>query len=60
MWGNDNPHPEGTWPESQTVNADQFDGVSEADLQAIVSGNAAKVFGFDLDQLAKLPQPVPA
>jgi predicted TIM-barrel fold metal-dependent hydrolase len=60
MWGNDYPHPEGTWPESQTVNADQFDGVSEADLQAIVSGNAAKVFGFDLDQLAKLPQPVPA
>jgi hypothetical protein len=42
------------------VNADQFDGVSEADLQAIVSGNAANVFGFDLDQLAKLPQPVPA
>ena len=27
MWGNDYPHPEGTWPESQTVNADQFDGV---------------------------------
>jgi predicted TIM-barrel fold metal-dependent hydrolase len=60
MWGNDYPHPEGTWPESQTVNADQFDGVSEADLHAIVSGNAANVFGFDLDQLAQLPQPVPA
>ncbi len=60
MWGNDYPHPEGTWPESQAVNADQFDGVSRADLEAIVSGNAAKVFGFDLDQLAELPQPVPA
>ena len=32
-------------------NADQFDGVSREDLDAIVSGNAAKVFGFDLDQL---------
>ncbi len=60
MWGNDYPHPEGTWPESQSVNADQFDGVSQEDLDAIVSGNAAKVFGFDLDQLAELPQPVPA
>ena len=60
MWGNDYPHPEGTWPESQAVNADQFDGVSEADLHAIVCGNAATVFGFDLDQLATLPEPVPA
>jgi predicted TIM-barrel fold metal-dependent hydrolase len=60
MWGNDYPHPEGTWPESQAVNADQFDGVSQEDLDAIVSGNAAKVFGFDLDQLAALPRPVPA
>ena len=25
-----------------------FDGVSDADLHAIVAGNAAKVFGFDL------------
>ena len=60
MWGNDYPHPEGTWPESQAVCADQFDGVSEADLHAIVCGNAAAVFGFDLDQLATLAQPVPA
>ena len=60
IWGNDYPHPEGTWPESQRVCADQFDGVSNDDFEAIVSGNAAKVFGFDLDQLAELPQPVPA
>ena len=59
MWGNDYPHPEGTWPESQAVNADQFDGVSQADLDAIVSGNAAKVFGFDLDQLASSTSPSP-
>ena len=59
MWGNDYPHPEGTWPESQSVNEDQFDGVSQEDLDAIVHGNAARVFGFDLDELAKL-QPVPA
>lgn len=52
MWGNDYPHPEGTWPESQARVAEQFDGVSDADLQAIVSGNAAGVFGFDLAALA--------
>ena len=59
MWGNDYPHPEGTWPESQAVNRDQFDGVSRRRLDAIVHGNAARVFGFDLEELAKL-QPVPA
>lgn len=50
MWGNDYPHPEGTWPESQHRCAHQFDGISDADLQAIASGNAARVFGFDLGQ----------
>ena len=57
MWGNDYPHPEGTWPTSQDVAGDQFAGVSDDDVQAIVSGNAAKVFGFDLASLAR---PVPA
>jgi predicted TIM-barrel fold metal-dependent hydrolase len=48
MWGNDYPHPEGTWPESQARNADQFDGVPDDDVRAIVSGNAARVFGFSV------------
>jgi predicted TIM-barrel fold metal-dependent hydrolase len=48
MWGNDYPHPEGTWPTSQAVAPTQFDGISDEDLQAIVGGNAARVFGFDL------------
>jgi predicted TIM-barrel fold metal-dependent hydrolase len=52
MWGNDYPHPEGTWPASQEVAAQQFDGISDADLHAIVAGNAAEVFGFDLASLA--------
>ncbi len=42
------------------MNAEQFDGVPDDEVTAIVSGNAAKVFGFDLDQLAKLSPPVPA
>ena len=48
MWGNDYPHPEGTWPESQARNAEQFDGVPDDEIRAIVSGNAARVFGFKL------------
>jgi predicted TIM-barrel fold metal-dependent hydrolase len=57
MWGNDYPHPEGTWPTSQAVASEQFAGVPDEDVRAIVGGNAAKVFGFDL---AGLTQPVPA
>jgi predicted TIM-barrel fold metal-dependent hydrolase len=53
MWGNDYPHPEGTWPTSQDVASDQFADVSDDDLHAIVGGNAAKVFGFDLANLAE-------
>jgi predicted TIM-barrel fold metal-dependent hydrolase len=49
MWGNDYPHPEGTWPISQEIAAKQFDGVSEEELRAIVGGTAAEVFGFNLD-----------
>jgi len=48
MWGNDYPHPEGTWPGSQEVCAAQFAGVSDEDLRAMVGGTAARVFGFDL------------
>jgi len=48
MWGNDYPHPEGTWPASQEYAAKQFEGVSDVDVHAIVGGNAAEVFGFSL------------
>ena len=44
-------------PASQEVASDQFADVSDDDLRAIVSGNAANVFGFDL---AALAEPVPA
>jgi predicted TIM-barrel fold metal-dependent hydrolase len=48
MWGNDYPHPEGTWPLSQEVAEGQFADLTDAELAAIVGGNAARVFGFDL------------
>jgi predicted TIM-barrel fold metal-dependent hydrolase len=49
MWGNDYPHPEGTWPASQERCAEQFDGVPDAEVRAIVGENAARMFGFTID-----------
>jgi predicted TIM-barrel fold metal-dependent hydrolase len=46
MWGNDYPHPEGTWPSSQEVAAKQFADVPDDELEQIVGGNAVDVFGF--------------
>jgi len=51
LWGNDYPHPEGTWPASQEIAEKQFDGVSDEEVRAIVGGTAAEVFGFDLSRL---------
>jgi hypothetical protein len=50
MWGNDYPHPEGTWPSSQEVAAKQFADVPDDEVRAIVGGTARAVFGFDLPQ----------
>ncbi|HEU5301605.1 MAG TPA: amidohydrolase family protein [Acidimicrobiia bacterium] len=48
MWGNDYPHPEGTWPASMDAAAEQFAEIPDDELAQIVSGNAADVFGFSL------------
>lgn len=48
MWGNDYPHPEGTWPASQEIAAKQFAGVPDDEVRAIVGGTAAEIFGFEL------------
>jgi predicted TIM-barrel fold metal-dependent hydrolase len=46
MWGNDYPHQEGVFPDSQEWVEKQFAGVSEAEIMRIVHDNAAKTFGF--------------
>ena len=40
MWASDYPHSDSTWPHSQKVIERDFSGIPEADLNAIVSGNA--------------------
>src|SRR5256714_5622843 len=45
LWASDYPHPEGTFPHSQEVVERIFAGVPEAEMQAIIGGNAARLYG---------------
>ena len=47
MWGSDYPHAEGTWPRTRETLAQVFCGVPEAELAAMLGGNAARLYGFD-------------
>jgi hypothetical protein len=46
MWGNDYPHQEGVFPDSQEWVDKQFDGVPESEIMHIVHDNAARTFGL--------------
>lgn len=54
MWGSDFPHPEGSWPETEKQLRESFHGVPDAELAAMLGGNAARVYGFDVEKLAPL------
>lgn len=56
MWGSDFPHLEGCWPYSHEHLRLAFAGVAEDEVRAMVGGNAARVYGFDLAALAPLAQ----
>jgi predicted TIM-barrel fold metal-dependent hydrolase len=52
MWGSDYPHSESTFPQSRKILAEILSGVPEPEQAKIVGGNAARVYGFDVAQLA--------
>jgi predicted TIM-barrel fold metal-dependent hydrolase len=52
MWGSDYPHDEGTYPYTREHLRQRFADAGEDEVRAIVGGNAAKLYGFDLDKLA--------
>lgn len=56
MWGSDYPHREGTYPFSIEAMRMTFAGLPPAEVQALLGGTAAKVYGFDLGALAPLGQ----
>jgi predicted TIM-barrel fold metal-dependent hydrolase len=53
MWGNDYPHDEGTYPRSEKFRTEIRAKVNPDQAHAIFAGNAARVYGFDLEALAR-------
>ena len=54
MWGSDYPHPEGSWPDTRDEMVAALRGLPEADIAAILGGNAARFYGLDTEKLAPL------
>ncbi len=55
-WGNDFPHPEGTWPHTMEFLREAFRDIPRDETAAILGLNAAEVYGFDTTALAPLSQ----
>ena len=58
MWGNDLPHPEGTYPHTRYWIAERFHGVPEAECRQILGETAADVYGVDRAALASVVEAI--
>ena len=58
LWGSDYPHYEGSWPRSKELIARALEDVSEEHRRAILSENAAALYGFDLAELDRIGREV--
>ncbi|MBM3674871.1 MAG: amidohydrolase [Actinobacteria bacterium] len=54
MWGSDYPHDEGTAPFTREHLRQLFCDADPSELRQLLSGNAARLYGFDLDVLAPI------
>jgi len=54
MWGADYPHDEGTYPYTRESLRRSFHTAPPSELRAILAGNAAELYGFDLVALDAL------
>jgi hypothetical protein len=54
MWGSDYPHKESTTPYSLEAMRLAFANVPPGETSRLLGGNAAELYGFDLDALAPL------
>lgn len=54
MWGSDYPHDEGTTPYSREGLRIAYAGLPPDEIAAMVGGNAARVYGFDLAALDRI------
>jgi predicted TIM-barrel fold metal-dependent hydrolase len=54
MWGSDFPHTEGSYPYTTEALRYSLWDAPESELRMMLAGNAAHVYGFDLDVLAPI------
>jgi hypothetical protein len=54
MWGSDYPHTESSFPYSDAAIRFSYAGVPPTQVEQMLSGNAARVYGFDLNRLRAL------
>lgn len=52
LWASDFPHSDSTWPWSQDILTEQTKELSSEQLEAILSGNVAELYGIDRGTLA--------
>jgi predicted TIM-barrel fold metal-dependent hydrolase len=63
MWGNDFPHPEGTWPYTRAFLKDRFWDIPIDETAKILGENQAEFYGFDMGALQPIADrigPTPA
>lgn len=58
LWGNDFPHPEGTWPFTRKSIRDSFYDVDRDEAAKMLGGNAAEVYRFDVAKLSPIAERV--
>jgi predicted TIM-barrel fold metal-dependent hydrolase len=58
LWGSDYPHAEASYPFSREAVRASFQGVPVADTERMLAGNAAKMYGFDVDRLHTVAEQV--
>jgi len=62
-WGNDFPHPEGTWPNTRHWLQNEFHDMPVDEARLMLGLNIAETFGFDVEALAPIAKrigPTPA
>lgn len=52
LWGNDFPHPEGTWPHTRDWLVHAFGDIPVDETRAMLGLTAAQTYGFDTEALA--------
>jgi predicted TIM-barrel fold metal-dependent hydrolase len=58
VWGNDFPHPEGTWPHTRDWLRIKFHGVPENETRQMLGLNAIECYGLDLAPLEAIAEQI--